>query len=338
MSTNQSDNNDRIYDDEIELRELIVILWNRKIMIIGITLAFVLLAGLYSRFLIAPEYRTRFSVVARIPETYTTKYGDYSLPIKSNTEYLNLIKSNEVINKTIKDLGYDEEGVSVDSIKNRISFAESYDDNIFNIVVSGSNPEEIVKLADQLYFNYLEYLDLMILDKALNYYREDFTVKIVQNETKLDSNSDLLARHEELLESVPKTIDQKSVMEEIPNTNDYIILENIVNPNYTHLEFNILEIKQNINILENANQEYSLYLEELIQEQAKIDKHLAGDQEGQIEIDLIDNMDIFRMSEPLVPRGKSGPSITRNAIIAGLLGGMISVFVAFFMAYWKREI
>ena len=73
----------------------------------------------------------------------------------------------------------------------------------------------------------------------------------------------MLARQERLLESTPITINQKDALEEIDNTRDFIILENIINPNYTHLEYNILEIKQEINSLESSNVEYNRFIEEL---------------------------------------------------------------------------
>ena len=96
-------------------------------------------------------------------------------------------------------------------------------------------------------------------------------------------------------------------MEEIPNTNDYIVLENIINPNYTHLEHNILEVKQNINVLENANKQYSIYLEELEAQKASLDNYYASDMDGEFETDLVDNMDIFKLSDAIAPAGKSSP-------------------------------
>lgn len=339
MSTNKIDVNKKNYNDEIELRDLIMILWNRKIMIIAITLIFALLAGLFTKLMVAPVYSTSFNVVARIPSTYNTKYGEYTLPITSTSEYINLMKSSDVLNQTAKDLSNDSNQVSAQSISGRISFGTANDgQSIYQVNVTGSTPEEAVSLANALYENYVEYIEVLIKERAINYYYNDFKVKYGQNEAKLQSNVDLLARYEALLESIPQTIDQKAAMEELPNTNDYIVLENIINPNYTHLEHNILEVKQTINILENDNAQYSIYLEELEAEMAKISEYYAGDRDGVFETDIIDNMDIFKLSEPVVPASPSGPSTMRNVVIAGLLGGMIGVFAAFFIAYWKREI
>ena len=350
MSTNKTDVNNnsnnkdgvkyKPYKDEIELRDLIMILWNRKGLIVAITLIFALLAGLFSKFYITPEYSAKFNIVANIPEAYTTKYGEYILPIKSNSEYINLIKSNEVIRQTIIDLGYSTDEVSVQSINNSVSFEQPANDTqrVFQVNVSGSSPESAYNLANALYENYIRFVNIMVQDRAINYYYNDYTVKFNQNEAEISSNKDLLTRHEELLAETSKTIDQKSAMAEIPNTSDYIILENIINPNYTQLEFKVIEIKENINILESENSTYSMFLEELSAEKEKINEYYANNKEADFESTIIDNLDIYRLSEPLLPTGKTGPNISRNVVIAGLLGGMISVFTAFFLAYWKREI
>ena len=268
-TTDQTDVNKKKYDDEIELRDLIMILWNRKALIIAITLICALLAGLFSNFYITPVYNTKFSIVVNIPATYTTKYGDYTLPISSSNEYVNLIKSSEVIQATIEDLGYEQGEVSVQGISDRISFESTGVDgqSVYTINVSGSSPESALELANMVYDNYVKSLNVMIKERAINYYYNESKIKVSQNEMQISSEKDLLARQEALLEETPKTIDQKSAMAEIPNTSDFIVLENIINPNYTQLEYNILEIKQNINILENESEEYAVYIKELEEDQ-----------------------------------------------------------------------
>src|SRR5690554_1470030 len=84
------------YEDEIDLRELFTAIWKNKYIIIGIALIAAILAGLYSMFVLSPVYQTKMDIVISMPEKYHTPYGDYSLPITSNQEYINLITSNRV--------------------------------------------------------------------------------------------------------------------------------------------------------------------------------------------------------------------------------------------------
>lgn len=339
METNKTNVNNQSHKDEIELRELIMVLWNRKIYIIVITVIFALLAGFFSRFFITPEYKTQFSMVVNIPSVYTNKYGEYTLPLTTNSEYVELIKSDEVVKEAIRELNYAEGEVSVGSINSRISIENTGEgQTVFPITVRGQSPDEVVELANALYESYVPFLDVMIKDSAINHYYKDFTVKYNANLSKLESSKDLLARQERLLDTTPKTINQKDALEEIDNTRDFIILENIINPNYTHLEYNILEIKQDINSLESTNVEYNRFIEELSLSLEALDEYYENGAKGEFATDVINSVEVSKLSDPIKPSSKTSPNIKRNVIIAGLLGFMISVFSAFFIAYWKREI
>lgn len=51
---NENQNNIQYYDDEIDLRELVMALWKRKKMIIAFTLAVAILAASFSMFYYRP--------------------------------------------------------------------------------------------------------------------------------------------------------------------------------------------------------------------------------------------------------------------------------------------
>ncbi len=339
MEANKTNVNNQSHKDEIELRELIMVLWNRKFLIIVITVILALLAGFFSKFFITPEYKTQFSIAVNIPEVYTNKYGEYTLPLTTNSEYVKLIKSNEVVEKAIKELGYAEGEVSVGSINSRISIENTGDEQtVFPITVRGQTPDEVVELANALYESYEPFLDVMVKDAAINYYYNDFVVRYNTVLSKLESSKDLLVRQERLLETTPETINQKDALEEIDNTRDFIILENIINPNYTHLEYNILEIKQEINTLESKNVEYNRFIDELSLSIEALEEYYENGAKGEFTTDVINSVEVSKLSDPIKPSTKTSPNIKRNVIIAGLLGFMISIFSAFFIAYWKKEI
>ncbi len=339
METNKTNVNNQSHKDEIELRELIMVLWNRKILIIVITVIFALLAGVFSKFFITPEYKTQFSMVVNIPDVYTNKYGEYTLPLTTNSEYVKLMKSDGVVKEATKKLGYAEGEVSVAGINSRIAIEDTGEgQTVFPITVSGQDPDKIVELANALFDSYVSFIDIMIKDAAINHYYNEFTVKYSANLSKLESSKDLLARQERLLESTPITINQKDALEEIDNTRDFIILENIINPNYTHLEYNILEIKQEINSLESSNVEYNRFIEELGASKEALEEYYSNGLNGEFETEVINTVEVSKLSDPIKPSSKSSPNIKRNVVIAGLLGFMVSMFSAFFLAYWKREI
>lgn len=103
-------------EEEIDLRELFMVLWKKKVTIICITLIAAIITGLISVFLITPVYHSRLRIIINMPETYHTKYGDYTLPITSNEQYINLITTNEILLHTIEDMEYDVE-TNIESIR-----------------------------------------------------------------------------------------------------------------------------------------------------------------------------------------------------------------------------
>jgi len=137
-------------ESEISLRSLLMVFWKKKYSIISITMIFAILAGIISVFFIAPVYDTNVEIVISMPETYHTRYGDYTLPLSTNDQYLQLLKSNEVLLNTMKDMQLTEE-VTAKQLSDRIAIiAADKDSTSFTFTVSGPNPEESLRLANTL--------------------------------------------------------------------------------------------------------------------------------------------------------------------------------------------
>jgi capsular polysaccharide biosynthesis protein len=337
-NTNESSN-----IDEISFKELFFVIYKHKIFIGIITLVTTLLAGLYSILIITPVYDSKLNIVISMPETFITRFGEYKLPLSSNQQYINLINSNNVIINTLKDMGYDSRGVSTDDLKARIRISNINNTsnailNSFDVTVSANNPQEAKKLADTLYENFIEFLDVMTKERAINYYYDQFTV---QRKTLLNSikfNNEILKQNEQLLADMSQTINQKEALEEISerfNSKDFVILEDIINPNYTKLEGDILNLKQVINSDEITLQNYNDYLSELDIEKKAINKYYTSSNNESLESSvtgIIENS-VYMPSPPIAPINKTSPSNALNAIIGGILGGLFSLLIIFSREY-----
>lgn len=331
--------------EEVDIRDLIMVLWKKKFMIIGLSLILAILVGLFSKFVLSPVYDTKLNIVISMPETYMTRFGEYKLPIATNEQYINFIKSNDVVLNTIKDMEYDKE-VTVEKLKASIKIGEvntnpNVVQNNFLVTVSAGTPEDSLNLAKTLYTNYIEFLNVMMKERAVNYYYNEFNVKIETAKNLLVTKEAELKKNEELLKETPQTINQKAAMEELHgNVSDYVVLENIINPNYTNIENTIILNKQDINNAQITIADYSNYIEELNVEKAALDKYYETGDTTFIEDSIFDIVDvsIYLPSNPVAPTKKSSPSNAKNAIIGGLVGGMLGVMIAFLIAYWKKEI
>jgi uncharacterized protein involved in exopolysaccharide biosynthesis len=343
---NENQNNMQYYEDEIDLRELIMALWKRKRMIISLTLVVAILAGMFSMFVLSPIYDTKLNIVISMPETYTTRYGEYKLPITTNDQYINLITSNDVLINTIRDMEYNAEEVSVDSLKKGVVIGKSDTKNVqnsFEVTVSADNPEESLKLAQKLYDNYIEFMDVMTKERAISYFISDFSMDIKAQENQLDSVREILKKNEELLAATPQVIAKGNanleIQTQLTTNSDYVVPVDTVNPNYIKIENDIIENKQTINNIENTIRLNSRYLEELNKEYSALNKYYETGQSEKLESSVIGvvKTSVYLPSPPVIPTQKTSPSNTLNTIIGAVIGGMLGLIVALFMEYWFKE-
>jgi len=338
-------NKAEVYEDEIDLRELVLALWKNKYIIICMTLVAALLAGLFSVFMLTPEYRTRLNIIINMPDSYHTVYGDYTLPIKTNDQYINLITSNRVLMETIEDMGYDPGKVSIEGLRSRISIegvgsTDLSKTNSFRVTVSASDPQEALKTAEALYENFVEFIDMMIREKAAEHYYNHYRVSLLTLEETLESNKALLKKSEELLKETHQTINQKEVLEDtlgaLPDSIDFVVLDNIINENYFEIEKSIIERKQNIYSLENTIELHKEYLSQLEKEKENIAKYNDNKDTDKVETELTGmvSTSIMLPSPPVAPTRKSGPNHKRNVIFGLAAGLMLGLGTAYIKEYW----
>lgn len=345
----EKQNNAHYYEDEIDLRELIKAIWKRKRMIISVTLILATIAALFSSFILSPVFDTKMNIIISMPETYNTKYGEYTLPITSNDQYISLITSNEVLVNTIKDMGYNSKEVNVENLLERISIS-NYEvkpgsiQNSFYVTVSADNPEESLKLAETLYDNYIEFVDVMSKERAVSYYYDHFNTQLKALGSSLDSAKEILKKNEELLSQTPRLIGSADanleIQTQLTSTSNYVVPVDTVNPNYIKIENDIVESKQTINNIEDGIRMNKQYIEELKTEKQAIDKYYQTGRIEKLESGIIGvaETSIYLPSPPVAPKDKTSPSIALYTITGAIVGGMIAVMIALFKQYWNKEL
>jgi capsular polysaccharide biosynthesis protein len=335
------------YEDEIDLRELFMAMWRNKYIIISMALVLALLTGLFSMFVLSPVYQAKLDIIINMPATYQTRFGDYTLPINSNDQYIDLITSNGVLINTIEDMGYDDK-VSVEDLRDSISIvqegsANADKPNIFQISVSADNPEEALILAQTLFDNYIEFVDVMTKERAINHYYNHYSVSLLSLEKSLTRNQELLAKNELLLANTEQTINQKEVLEKtegvLSNSVDFVVLDNIINQNYFEIEKDIIEIKQTIYSLENSISTTEEYLSQLEVERDNIAKYLTNRNAEENPTQLIGVVEtsIYLSSQPVAPSRKTSPSNSRNAVIGLIIGLMLGLATAYVREFWLKK-
>jgi capsular polysaccharide biosynthesis protein len=345
---NENQNNMHYYENQIDLKDLFMTLWKRKKMIISFALVFSILTGMVSMFMLSPVYDTKLNIVINMPESYSIKYGLYTLPITTNEQYINLITSNDILINTINDMGYDTEEISLENLKKNIVFniEEAKTNtvrNSFEVTVSADSPEESLKLAQSLFDNYIEFLDVMITERAVIYFVNYFSTNNKSLESSLDGIKEILKKNEELLIATPQVIAKGEANLEIHtqlnDSSDYVVPINTVNPNYIKIENDIIENKQSVDSIENSIRMNDKYLEELEVEKQAINKYYETGKINKFESSIVSVIDtnIYLPSPPVASIQKTGPSNFLNTIIGAVIGGIIGAMVALVKEYWFKE-
>lgn len=331
---NDGQNFDR-HEDEIDLKELFIVLWKGKRIIIIITLIFAILSALVTKFLIPPVYEAKLDLLVNFPETVSTKYGEYTLLLTTNDQYINLFYSNNVINKTIQDMGYDVKENTIENFTKRISIIKDEKrPNSFTVKVKANNSKEALDLANILYKNYLILVNANTKLRSVEHFIEFYTINLSKSDDELKSNKTLLERNKKMLESMSQTIDQKKLMDSInSSTINYMVLDNLINQNYKKVELDIINTEQTIYNLEDKINIAKQYLNELnkIKDDIISNNGLANEYLTSID------RSIQLPSAPVAPTAKTSPSTLLNTVISVVIGGMVSVIYVLVKKYWFND-
>ena len=111
--------------EELDLKELFSIFWNKRLEILLITLIFLVIGIVYSYFGVKPEYKASTNMVL-VQSSATSKNGesaitttDITMNSKLISTYSALIKRNAVLGKVASNLNLSEE--EIEKVKDKIT-------------------------------------------------------------------------------------------------------------------------------------------------------------------------------------------------------------------------
>lgn len=322
MVENNNLNSDN-YKEEMNLVELCSLFWNNKKNIACIIACFMCISAILSIFVIKPTYETDINMSISMPEKMNTKYGELTLPIETNLEYLKLFTEQTVMKSTAEDMGYGN--VNLKRIRKKFEIPNK-ESNVINIKVIANSPEEAVKLANVAYENYKIYLDLILKNRALAYFEENFSVSIEQNNSKIINIENSLERDKQVALEVTTQINNS-----ILNSNKYAGIDYVAlgeSLGYAEINKTILQKEQEVNKLKEDNAEFKKYLQEIEAMNKKIQAYYETEDRSNLKSENFDfvSQNIQLLSKPMLPNEQSKPNIIFNLAISLVIGCMCSVF------------
>lgn len=140
--------------EEIDLKELFSLFWNKRIIIVLITLILMFIGVIYTYFFITPEYTATTNLILVQASSNSQKgeagitSADLTINSKLVSTYSELIKKNTVLDQVANNLNIPQNDIR--KIKNKISVASAKNTEIIEINVKNENPEYATKIANEI--------------------------------------------------------------------------------------------------------------------------------------------------------------------------------------------
>lgn len=194
--------------EEIELRELIEILIKGKKLIAIITIAAILVAGVYSFLILKPTYKAQMVLMTsnlgnvdkntNIDPSSVDKLLDAmsQLPSMNLETYRQQIKSPEVISKTIEDLNLQDK-YSVTGLASRIELETIDNTQMITIMMESGDPEEAAEIVNKLGENFTAFVSEKTLEsanKSFEYIKNQMEIEKQKYEEALLELGEVLSR------------------------------------------------------------------------------------------------------------------------------------------------
>lgn len=330
-------------EEEISLREIIETIWNGKIVIIGITLAAMIIAAILSFFVIAPTYEA-VSTVRVMNNNNESKDTNEML-----TTFAESVKGDVSINRIADKLGIDTNERSINSIRNSIDVQPVKDTSMIRVKVTGEDPEMITRISNAVVFELGARIEI-----------SDRSVEIVNSKNRvLRMEDSLIIQQTELLqtqqqlEQTPEKLFTKQSVADVPYLQSIVeqseglggieagqltLTTETINPLYTSLTARITEATINISklieekaIIEQSIDQHLEIINEL--ESQNYEQRLqANDSER-----MLDGYVAVSVSPAIKPSDPIAPRKIMNVAIAAVVGVMLSLLLVFFNHYWKSS-
>lgn len=141
--------------EELDLKELFLIFWNRKLEILLIILISLIAGIIYSYFYLEPVYKASTALIlvqssATVDEEGQTSITQTDLTLNSKlvSTYSEIIKRKSVLSKVVSNLGMSESDMEL--IKQNVSVKAVSDTEIIEITVKNQDPEKAALIANEI--------------------------------------------------------------------------------------------------------------------------------------------------------------------------------------------
>lgn len=140
--------------EELDLKKLINIFWNKRLHIIAITIVAIIIGGIYSFYFVKPKYQS-YTTLVLVKASESSESNDKKAITSSDVglaksligTYSQLVKSKSLLRTTINNLQIND---SEDTLMQKITVSEIDDTEMLKITVKDEDPVKAMKVANEL--------------------------------------------------------------------------------------------------------------------------------------------------------------------------------------------
>ncbi len=164
--------------EELDLKELCKMFWNKKIRIILIIALFIAMGVGYSKYFVTPVYSSSTTLILASTNSNSTISNssitttDLSINSKLVSTYSELVKSKSVLRQVIYNLGID---IEEETLRKNVKVTAEKNTEIIRITVTNENKVYATKIANEIAKVFMEKVksiynidNVQVVDKAEN--------------------------------------------------------------------------------------------------------------------------------------------------------------------------
>ena len=138
-------------EEEINLKDIFNIFWDRKIGIIVIILTCIVIGFIYTTFFVNPVYKATSTAIltSNSGEEGQTSVTQSEVTLNNSllSTYRGIATSDSVVSKVISNLGLN---ISAENLKNQITVTSTTNTQIIQITVENANAELAARIANEI--------------------------------------------------------------------------------------------------------------------------------------------------------------------------------------------
>lgn len=140
--------------EELDIKQIVQAIWNKKVLVIVVTIITMIIAAVYSYALQKPKYQSSTTIVLTKPQE--TEEGkalgltstDVTMNQKLVDTYSEIIKSENVLDQVIENTGV--QNTSVSKLKSNITVKAVKDTEVIKVTVTCYNAEDAADIANEI--------------------------------------------------------------------------------------------------------------------------------------------------------------------------------------------